>query len=245
MFEIGTSLREARERKGLDVHQCEIAVKVRAKYLRALEDEQFDVLPGQTYVRGFLRAYADFLGLDGQIYVDEYTSRFFVDDDAGPRRVRRVHQQRRQPHLRMERNVVLMTLVGIGVVTALIIAAWRFGGGGSNQSIPNLAQTQAVGTVKHAKQANRVKQAHLVVHAVRGSSLLAVRVGSATGRPLYQGTLERGQTQAFSARRLWLDVGSPENLLLRLNGRPISVGGACPRVLVVAARTLSSTALCG
>jgi hypothetical protein len=245
VFEIGTSLREARERQGIDLHQAELAVKVRAKYLRALEDEQFDVLPGQTYVRGFLRAYADFLGLDGQIYVDEYTSRFFVDDDAG-HRVRRVRQQRRQPHLRMERNVVLVTLVGIATVTALIIAAWKFGGGDSSpQSIPNLAPTRSPGVASHAKRAKRSSRANLVVRAVRGSSLLAVRIGSATGRPLYQGTLERGQSQSFSARRLWLNVGSPENLLLRLNGRPVSIGGACPRVLVIAAHALRSTRLCG
>lgn len=246
MFEIGTSLREARERQGIDLHQAELAVKVRAKHLRALEDEQFDVLPGQTYVKGFLRAYADFLGLDGQIYVDEYTSRFFVDDEAGHHRVRRVRQRRRQPHLRMERNVVLLTLAGIAVVTALIIAAWKFGGGASSpQSIPNLAPSRGSATPSHTKRAKRPTRANLVIRAVRGSSLLAVRIGSATGRPLYQGTLERGQTQSFSARRLWLNVGSPENLLLRLNGRVVSIGGACPRVLVIAARKLSSAQLCG
>ena len=45
MFEIGTSLREARLRQGLDFPELEQGTKIRAKYLRALEDEQFDVLP--------------------------------------------------------------------------------------------------------------------------------------------------------------------------------------------------------
>src|SRR5215217_3379685 len=82
MFEIGTSLREARLRQQLDFPELEQATKIRGKYLRALEDEQFDVLPAQTYVKGFLRSYAEYLGLDGQLYVDEYNSRFVVGEEA-------------------------------------------------------------------------------------------------------------------------------------------------------------------
>ena len=238
MFEIGTSLRDARERQGLDLHQAEQAVKIRAKYLRALEAEDFDVLPAQMYVRGFLHSYADYLGLDGQLYVDEYTSRFVVDEYA-PRRVRRV-KVRRQPYPRVERNIVLLALTGIAIVTALIIAAWRFGGGDPAQTIPNLSQAKP-SAPRHKAPA----RANLVVKAVRGSSLLQVRAGSATGRLLYQGTLERGQSQPFSAGRLWLNVGSPESLRLRLNGRTVRVGGSCPRVLVITPHSLTSSAHCG
>ena len=55
MFEIGNSLREARERQGLGYPEIELATKIRAKYIRALEDEAFEVLPSETYVKGFLR----------------------------------------------------------------------------------------------------------------------------------------------------------------------------------------------
>ncbi|HWX08444.1 MAG TPA: helix-turn-helix domain-containing protein, partial [Gaiellaceae bacterium] len=89
MFEIGNSLREARVRQGLEYPQVELATKIRGKYIRALEDEQYGVLPAQPYVKGFLRTYAEFLGLDGQLYVDEYNSRFVTDgfDDVSPRRI--------------------------------------------------------------------------------------------------------------------------------------------------------------
>ena len=76
MFEIGTSLREARARRHLGYDQVEAETKIRAKYIRCLEDEDFDALPSGTYVKGFLRTYADYLGLDGQLYVDEYNSRY-------------------------------------------------------------------------------------------------------------------------------------------------------------------------
>jgi hypothetical protein len=67
MFEIGNSLREARLRQGFDLARVEDDTKVRAKYLQALEDERFEVLPAETYVKGFLRTYAEYLGLDGQL----------------------------------------------------------------------------------------------------------------------------------------------------------------------------------
>ncbi len=104
MFEIGTSLREARLRQGLDFAEVELATKIRAKYLRALEDEDFDVLPAQTYVKGFLRSYADYLGLDGQLYVDEYNSRYVVgEDEDAPSRPRRASASARAPAGRVAR----------------------------------------------------------------------------------------------------------------------------------------------
>lgn len=84
MFEIGNTLREARLRRGLDILQCEAETKIRAKYLRAMEEEQFDLMPSPTYVRGFLRTYADFLDLDGQLVLDEYESRFGIYEVAAP-----------------------------------------------------------------------------------------------------------------------------------------------------------------
>src|SRR4029077_19723325 len=86
---IGNSLREARVRRGVDFAQAELATKIRGKYLRALEEEQFSLLPAQTYIKGFLRTYAEYLGLDGQLYVDEYNSRFVSGADEHEPRARR------------------------------------------------------------------------------------------------------------------------------------------------------------
>ena len=72
MPEIGETLREARMRRRIDVAEVEAATKIRAKYLRALENEEWDLLPGPTFVKTFLRTYADYLGLDAQLLVEEY-----------------------------------------------------------------------------------------------------------------------------------------------------------------------------
>src|SRR5207248_224231 len=87
MFEIGGSLREARLKRNLTPADVQKAIRIRDRYLQALEEERWELLPGDAYVKGFLRTYADYLGLDGQLYVEEYNSRFARPaPDSGRRR---------------------------------------------------------------------------------------------------------------------------------------------------------------
>src|SRR5476649_946439 len=72
MPEIGATLREARMRARIDVSEIEAQTKIRAKYLRALENEEWGLLPGPTFVKSFLRTYATALNLDGKALVEEY-----------------------------------------------------------------------------------------------------------------------------------------------------------------------------
>jgi cytoskeleton protein RodZ len=212
VFDIGSSLREARTRQGLDFPELEQLTKIRPKYLRALEDEQFEVLPAPTYVRGFLRSYAEALGLDGQPFVDEYNSRFATGDEDIPVHTRRAPRPQRDRSARESRMAVL-ALLGIAVVTALVIAAWRFGGPESD-GVPGLSvQGQTPAT-----QSAPAGRAVLVVRASSGGSWMEVRAGSASGRLLYSGTLQRGQSKRFEARRLQLALARPGNVLVRLNG---------------------------
>jgi cytoskeletal protein RodZ len=76
MAEIGTTLRETRIRDKIDITTVEEATKIRAKYLRALENEEWGVLPGPAYIKSFLRTYAEFLGIDAHMLVEEYRARF-------------------------------------------------------------------------------------------------------------------------------------------------------------------------
>jgi cytoskeleton protein RodZ len=76
MAEIGEMLREARMRRRIDMTEVESATKIRGKYLRALENEEWDLLPGPTFVKTFLRTYAEYLGLDPRLLVEEYRQRY-------------------------------------------------------------------------------------------------------------------------------------------------------------------------
>jgi cytoskeleton protein RodZ len=86
MPEIGATLREARMRARIDIAEIETATKIRAKYLRALENEEWELLPGPTFVKTFLRTYAEALGLDAKLLVDEYKLRHErpADSDLRP-----------------------------------------------------------------------------------------------------------------------------------------------------------------
>jgi Helix-turn-helix domain len=230
VFEIGNSLREARVRQHLELTEIELATKIRTRYLRALEEENFEALPAQTYVKGFLRTYADYLGLDGQLYVDEFNSRYGVDGEEPrePVMVRRTTLRRQ--HRRVERRWVIFALAGIGALFAFTIAAWKFSGP-DTEAIPNLrTTTQPKKVLKPASPTKPVKTApvsfRLYVRAVHGNCWMDVRNWSSSGKSRYTGTVELGQDQRWVSRRLWINFGAPSNLAIVFNGHLVQISRA-------------------
>lgn len=131
---IGNTLREARNRRKLDLSEVEAATKIRVRYLRALENEEWDTLPGDAYARGFIRTYAAFLGLDGDRLADEY--RRSVAPGGGPRAQRiepvptaRTGSRRRLPG-RLWAAVVFLLLAALAIGIGLADGG---GGGGPSQ----------------------------------------------------------------------------------------------------------------
>jgi hypothetical protein len=85
---IGATLREARGRRKLDLSEVEAAIKIRVRYLQAIENEEWDALPGGAYTRGFIRTYAVYLGLDGDRLADDYKrSTMPAGGERVPRRI--------------------------------------------------------------------------------------------------------------------------------------------------------------
>jgi len=244
VFEIGNSLREARVRQHLDFPEIEQATKIRGKYLRALEDEQFEQLPGQTYVKGFLRTYADYLGLEGQLYVDEYNSRYVVGgEEESPVRFRSGGGIPRSTH--MMSSAVFIALVAIGIAAALVIAAWKFGGADSTGVVdvgsktPKTKKHHRTTTQRQTTQQSSAKTGvRLVVRAAHGDSWVEVHRNSPIGPVEYQGTLLRGQSQIFTNRRLWLTIDVPASVVVKLNGVRTSLPAHGPVDLALTARGL-------
>jgi hypothetical protein len=229
VFEIGNSLRAARERQGLGHAEIELATKIRSKYLRALEQEDFDVLPGDAYTRGFLRTYAEYLGLDGEIYVEEYSSRFLASrGDEPPPRHERPRTRRRERTI--ERRAVVLVLGGIALLTALVFVAWRYGG--SSTPVPALTTTQQ-------KRSVAAPHRDLVLRGIGRGTYVVVRRGTASGRVLLQGTVGRGEIDRLAGQRFYLLVRRPESLRVTLGGRAVALPSRSNlRVLVTPRQTI-------
>src|SRR5437870_7920237 len=98
MPEIGTTLREARMRARIDISEVEASTKIRAKYLRAIENEEWDLLPGDVYVKSFLRTYGEYLGLDTRQLLDDFRRRYERPSDHELRPITPLGRERDRPN---------------------------------------------------------------------------------------------------------------------------------------------------
>lgn len=129
MPEIGATLREARMRARIDISEIEAETKIRAKYLRALENEEWELLPGPTFVKSFLRTYAEALELDAKLLLEEYKLRHepaSSDQELLP--ISSPTSRRRRPE---PRGVPGLAVVGL-VLVALLGILWILGRGGDD-----------------------------------------------------------------------------------------------------------------
>src|SRR5205807_4709960 len=123
MTDIGSTLREARMRERIDISEVEARTKIRAKYLRAIENEEWDLLPGPVYAKGFLRTYGDFLGLDSRMLIDEFKRRYERPSDHEIRPsttiARERERRRRTPRFPSWAPIALVVVVILGVLHAV------------------------------------------------------------------------------------------------------------------------------
>jgi cytoskeleton protein RodZ len=135
MTDIGATLREARMRARIDVSEIEATTKIRAKYLRALENEEWDLLPGPTFVRTFLRTYAQALGLDSKALVEEYRLRCEppseIEHQPGVSTPRRASARPIRASPKPSRGYMIAT-GAVGVVIVLLLVGLLSKGGGSS-----------------------------------------------------------------------------------------------------------------
>jgi cytoskeleton protein RodZ len=235
MPEIGSTLREARMHARIDVSEIEAQTKIRAKYLRALENEEWSLLPGPTFVKSFLRTYAQALGLDGKALVEEYRLHHERPSEATLEPIVSTPQSARArvrvPGARPSRGY--MAAVGvIAVVIVLLIVGLVSGGG--NGSGTHTTGTTASAPSKHG--AHHRPAAHGVIHrsAAAGSPFVALSLRPTAdvyvcligdfGRKLIPGAeLQPGTTTpTFHARRFEITLGNA-SVTMFVDGRARTV----------------------
>ncbi len=225
MFEIGNTLRESRVRRNLTLQQVEEDTKIRVKYVQAMENEDWDVMPGVTYVKGFLRTYATYLGLDPNVIIDEYRSRGFAPS-AERHEPFGGSSVIGKPHSHRGRNTIVLVAVICLLVLAVIYALGMNSGKDPDPStkpgalgITSPSPTPSKKPSPNATQAVKAGLRDLVnVEAVDGDCWVQVRRDDANGIILFSGTLKKGERKSFKGKVLWLRMGNPSVLQLTIEG---------------------------
>jgi cytoskeleton protein RodZ len=234
MPEIGATLREARMRARIDISEIESETKIRAKYLRALENEEWNLLPGPTYVKTFLRTYAEALGLDAKLLVEEYKLRHerLSDNELarpiGPPRTTTSGRGRNSPQPLVPRSYVVA-----GVVLALCVVVFILSRLGSDDQNTSGADAKDAGTtatttaptmstvpVTPVTPAKKKASALVKLRIVPTADVYACLVAKGQPTPLINGaTLTSGTpTKTFRSSRLRLVLGNA-NVSLRVDGK--------------------------
>jgi cytoskeleton protein RodZ len=231
MPDIGTTLREARMRARIDISEIETETKIRAKYLRALENEEWDLLPGPTYVKSFLRTYADALGLDGKLLIEEYKLRHerLSDVELQPIAPLGQRERRRRPRAGLPRSW-LVAVVVIGLLVGLWVIGNRNNDDGSPQSAtpppstsqpttPSSSKKAATPTKKKAKP--KPKLARLTIVATGQVYVCLKAAGKRTPVPgiVLTGGAHQGP---YKSSRFRVQLGTSEARLV-VNGKSRSV----------------------
>src|SRR5204862_1083477 len=204
------------------ISDVEEQTKIRAKYLRALEHEDFSVLPGPTFVKTFLRTYAELLGLDPHLLVEEYRATYEPRDDLEPAQALGgppppPGRPQRQP----PRPAVVVSIAVVGLLVFLIVLGVTSGGGGGGKK-QSSAKPAPVRPKKHKKHKKPLPAA--VTLKIQPVTPTYVCVNKGPGTPIvFQGIMSAAQT--FKAPKLRVNLGKA-TVQLRLNGKPYPTGGS-------------------
>jgi cytoskeleton protein RodZ len=234
MPEIGDQLRETRMRNRIDITEVEAATKIRAKYLRALENEEWDLLPGPTFVKTFMRTYADYLGLDSRNMVEDYRQRY--ERPSGQELTpfgTNIGARRKRPR-RPSLAPWMAVLVGVIVLIGALYALGKLVGNSPEQAAqptptPTVAPAPAgadQGKKRKRRQTAGTKSVRLQIQPM---GPVSVCLEDAAGKALIQNqTLDAGQdTQTFVSKRFRMSFGTGA-AVMRVDGKAYEVADSAP-----------------
>jgi cytoskeleton protein RodZ len=221
--EIGPKLREARIRRHIDLIEIEQKTKIRIRYLRALETEEWDILPGPTYTRSFIRTYASFLGLDGERLADDFRR---LEDEAmlaegGGRDPRPlpVRPVRGDGGPRLSGGLVAAGAAAI-LIAAMVAIIVTVDNGGSS---PAKQHAQKAGKHGKGQKAASAPKPGVSIRVTARSEVWVCAV-AANGKSVVDGQILQAGTSAgpFRSGKFDLAFGNG-GVELKVNGKPFKV----------------------
>ncbi len=219
---IGSVFREARNRRKVDLSEVEAATRIRARYLRAIENEEWDVLPGGVYTRGFIRTYATFLGLDGERLADDYRKNVEggLRSPAPEPAAASVGGQPRDRHWLVPRGS-WVAIAAVLLIAVLAIVAIPGGGGGGSSGGVSQGKSARKG---HRQQQSSKSAPDGVSVQLAASAEVWVCVLNARGKALVDGQiLQTGAEEGpFRSGSFTVSFGNGEVSML-IDGREAEI----------------------
>jgi cytoskeleton protein RodZ len=215
-------------RAKIDINEVETRTKIRAKYLRAMENEEWDLLPGEVYVKSFLRTYGEYLGLDTRQLIDDFRRRYERPSDHELRPIAPRGLDRDRPPRR--RGVPPWAIIGV-VLVILVGVLYVVGRHKSGPSTPKTTTTQAVSganknRARHRTRKRPAKKARptTVKLQLKATGQVYVCLVDGAGKKLIPGEIFNvGQTiPTETSSKMLLTLGN-NNVKMKVNGASINV----------------------
>jgi cytoskeletal protein RodZ len=232
---IGPTLRDARIRARIDMAEVEARTKIRARYLRAIENEEWELLPGPVYTKSFLRTYGDYLGLDSRMLVEEFKRRYEQPADHEPHPIAPLRREREPDRGPRPRLTLPPWLAVVGVLVAVVVVLYIVGTNSSSKH-QNTQPTSARAGVQH-----RTHHQHASSHKAKAAAAAAPKPKTVTlqliptaavyvclengaRKVLIPGIIyDVGQTiPTKTARQFLLTLGN-SSMQMKVNGKPVAV----------------------
>lgn len=219
---VGSVLRKARDRRRIELSEVEAATRIRVRFLRAIENEEWDELPEGVYTRGFIRTYASFLGLDGERLAEDYR-RDVEGAGAGhdsAAELAAVAASTASGSTAGRRSFPrLGWLAGVTVILAVTIAILAPWGGGDDEQVAGPHSTRpenAAGDDGSPRQAKAAAPAESVSVQLEALAEVWVCLLDAGGDPLVEGlVLEAGAEEGpFRSGSFTVSFGNGEISML-------------------------------
>ena len=215
-------------RAHIDVSEIEAKTKIRAKYLRALENEEWDLLPGPTFVKSFLRTYADALGLDSKALLEQYrlSHERLTEVELQPIMPRSRSEQQRASRPRPGGGILFVALVGVFLLIIGFAVYGLVGGSSNKNNAAAVATTPPVANHAHHHAARPATAPHsdVVSLQLKATSSVWVCLLARGNRTLINGVVltPSTPTQTYRSSRFAMTLGN-SSIVLRVNGHSLTI----------------------
>jgi cytoskeleton protein RodZ len=220
---IGETLRQARLAAGIELDDAERTIRIRIRYLDALETEDWGVLPGEAYVRGFLHTYGDFLGLDGAALVQEYDRLVAPAEAEHPVDMPIESPIRAASGPAWRRAGAIAVALAVALVALFVVLAITGGSGEKDGGTRHRGDGKPGGTNSTTTTTTPTEASVMLTP----TGTVWVCLVDQSGKPLVNGeTLSAGDSRGpFKARELKLTLGNGE-MQIELNGKSVPIPSA-------------------